>query len=194
MQSVTSFLETRLKLKINAVKSTVARPWKRKFLGYSMTFHKKPRLKVAPESVKRFRKQMGTYFRKGRGKSLKQTLEFLEPLLRGWANYFSFAEVKSHFEELDMWLRRKLRRNLWKQWKTPRTRFAKLRQQGLSEAHARQSAGNGRGPWWNADAAHMHLAVPNKFLKSQGLVLLLEIVQTLQKKRTAEYGTVCSVV
>ena len=51
LASVTQFLAKRLKLKINQTKSAVERPWNRKFLGYSKTFHKQPRLKVAPASV-----------------------------------------------------------------------------------------------------------------------------------------------
>jgi RNA-directed DNA polymerase len=194
MSSLTRFLAETLKLVVNAGKSAVARPWARKFLGYTMTPHKTPKLSVAPESARRLRATLTREFRRGRGHSVQEFAKRLAPILRGWAAYFAHSEVKARFEELDQWTRHKFRRLLWKQWKTPRTRQAKLRQRGLNEAHAKQCAGNGRGPWWNARQAHMHIAVPSKELKSLGLVSTLEVVQTLQKKRTAGYGTVRPVV
>jgi RNA-directed DNA polymerase len=48
--AITAFLERRLKLKVNAEKSAVARPWQRKFLGYSMTWHREPKLRIAEPS------------------------------------------------------------------------------------------------------------------------------------------------
>jgi RNA-directed DNA polymerase len=70
MEGVTAFLKKRLKLRVNRDKSAVGRPWHRKFLGYSMTFHKEPRLKVAGESVKRLKGKVKERMRRGRGQSL----------------------------------------------------------------------------------------------------------------------------
>lgn len=126
MKSVTEFLARRLRLKVNAEKSAVARPWERKFLGYSMTWHKQPRLKVAPESIRRLKAKVRTILREGRGRSLPQVIKDLNQLLRGWIGYFRLAEVKGVFEELDGWLRRKLRCLLWRQWKRPFTRAKNL--------------------------------------------------------------------
>src|SRR5258705_3711618 len=118
MKSLTRFLERRLRLKVNAEKSAVARPWERKFLGYSMTLHYKPRLKVARESVQRIREKLKESFRRGRGRRLDRFIEDeLNPILRGWGNYFGLAEVERTFEELDGWVRRKLRQMLWRRWK-----------------------------------------------------------------------------
>ena len=148
LQSLTRFLEQRLQLKVNATKSAVARPWERKFLGYSMTFHKQPRLKAAETSVKRLKEKLRVLFRQGRGRNLKRCIEEdLNPILRGWMNYFRLAEVKGIFEELDSWIRRKLRCVLWRQWKRVYARAKALRRRGLGEVRAWQSATNGRGPW-----------------------------------------------
>ncbi len=173
MESLTRFLEGKLKLKVNREKSTVDRPWRRKSLGYSMTFHKKPRLKVAPESVKRFKGTVKEILRRGRGRSLRRTIDTLIPILRGWSNYFKLAQVKNVFEELDGWLRRKLRCILWRQWKRSYTRARNLMKRGLTEERAWRSATNGRGPWWNAGASHMNQAFPKSFFDSFGLVPLL---------------------
>jgi hypothetical protein len=98
----------------------------------------------------------------------------LNRILCGWIAYFRMAEVKASFEQLDKWIRRKLRTILWRQWKRPRTRQKKLAQLGLDRDRARRSAYNGRGPWWNAGASHMHQAVPTVMLQRMGLVSLLD--------------------
>ena len=173
-ESITQFLAKRLKLKVNEEKSSVDRPWKRKLLGYSMTTDKEPRLKVSPESEARFRMKLKELFRRGRGWSLKRTIETMESLLTGWMNYFKLARVKATFERLDQWIRRRLRCILWRQWKRPRTRAKKLMRRRLSEERARKSSGNGRGPWWNAGAQHMNLAYPKSYFDRLGLVSLLD--------------------
>jgi RNA-directed DNA polymerase len=175
LKSLTTFLERRLRLKVNAEKSAVARPWARKFLGYSFTTQRDSRLKVARESVQRLKEKLREIFRRGRGRNLNKLIEGeLTPLLRGWVNYFRLAEVKGIFEELDSWIRRKLRGLIWRRWKRPCTRAKKLMQRGLAQAHALKSAMNGRGPWWNAGAAHMHAAFPKSYFDRCGLLSLLE--------------------
>ncbi len=172
LASITQFVETRLKLKVNTEKSAVDRPWNRKFLGYSMTIHRQPLLKVAPESLKRFKDKIRVLCRRGRGRNLRRFIDELKPVLRGWANYFRLAQVRGVFEKLDRWIRRKLRCILWRQWKRPRTRVKKLMQRGLSHERARRSAYNGRGPWWNAGARHMKQAFINNYFERQELVSL----------------------
>jgi len=174
LASVRDFLQRRLKLKVNLEKSAVARPWKRKFLGYSMTFHTKPRLKVARESMKRIREKLKESFRRAKGRRLDRFIEQeLNPILRGWGNYFQLAEVEGTFEELEQWVRRKLRQMLWRQWKRNHTRAARLIQRGLPRERAWKSAGNGRGSWWNAGASHMNEALPKSYFDYLGLVSLL---------------------
>ena len=184
MKSITSFLDRRLRLKVNAEKSAVARPWERKFLGYSLTSNREPRLKVAKESVKRLKGKLREIFCRGRGRNLgKLIADELTPLLRGWMNYFRLAEVKGIFEELDSWIRRKLRCLIWRHWKRTITRAKGLRQRGLDEVRAWESATNGRGPWWNAGASHMHAAFPKSYFDRCGLLPLRD--QRLRLQRTS---------
>ena len=174
MASLTRFLAERLRLAVNLAKSAVDRPWKRTFLGYTVTAHKEPRLRVAATSVGRLRDKLRDLFRQGRGRSIGRTVETLTPLLRGWIQYFRLAQAKGVFEELDGWLRRKLRCILWRQWKRPRTRAQRLMQRGLDAARAAASAYNGHGPWWNAGASHMNDAFRKTFFDQLGLISLLE--------------------
>jgi RNA-directed DNA polymerase len=173
-ESVTAFLAKRLKLKVNEEKSAVDRPWKRKFLGYTLTAEGEPRLKVAPESEARLKAKLKDIFRRGRGQSLQRVIEKMKLVLVGWMNYFSLARVRNVFERLDEWIRRRLRVILWRQWKRAPTRAKRLLGRGLPEEQARKSAGNGRGPWWNAGAPHMNLAFPKAFFDRLGLVSLLD--------------------
>jgi group II intron reverse transcriptase/maturase len=173
MTAITAFLEQRLKLKVNASKSAVARPWQRKFLGYSLTWHQKPKLKIAQQSRERFAEKVRKTLRVARGQSLKQVIEQLNPQLRGWIAYFRLTEVKSGLEALDGWIRHKLRALLWRHWKRKYTRAKNLMRAGLSEKRAWQSATNGRGPWWNGGASHMNEAYPKSWFDRMGLVSLL---------------------
>lgn len=173
LASLTRFLSGRLKLKVNDAKSAVDRPWKRTFLGFTMTSHKAPRLRVAPSSVSRFRGKLKDMFRKGRGRNIVRTIKDLAPVLRGWIGYYRLADAKGIFEQLDGWLRRRLRCILWRQWKRPRTRGHRLMQRGLGETRAWASAMNGRGPWWNAGASHMNHAFKGSYFLNLGLPSLM---------------------
>jgi len=183
MSGIRVFLEDILHLQVNAQKSAVARPWERKFLGFSVTAQREARLRIAKPSVQRLMQRVRELLRAGRGRSLQHTIETLNPLLRGWINYFQLTESKAALEELDGWLRRRLRCVLWRQWKRDTTRTRKLRALGLAADHARLSGGNGRGPWWNAGAPHLHLALPAAHFTSMGLVSLLREQRRLQSVR-----------
>jgi RNA-directed DNA polymerase len=181
LASIERFLKDRLRLKVNRDKSAVDRPWNRKFLGYTFTTHYQPRLKVAAQSVMRFKSRLRELFRIGRGRSLARLIEELRPKLLGWVSYFRKSEVRVAFEELDQWIRRKLRAILWRQWKRNWTRARELERRGLAHDRAWISATCGRGPWWNAGASHMNQAVPTRHLSQLGLPSLIQELQRLAK-------------
>lgn len=180
MAGIKAFLGKVLRLTVNAAKSAVARPWERKFLGYSVTAHMDSRLRIAPQSLKRMRERIKALLRQGRGRSLTHTIATLNPLLRGWINYFSLSQTRTAIEAMDVWVRRHLRRLLWKQWKRPKTRERRMRLLGLAPARAWRSSVNGRGPWWNAGAQHMVRALPPSYFTRMGLVSLVATHRTLQ--------------
>jgi group II intron reverse transcriptase/maturase len=181
LQSLTGFLVERLKLKVNAAKSAVARPWQRKFLGYNLTSHRNPKLRIATASLEKLTEKVRILLRGAHGRNLNATIQALNPVLRGWAAYFKLTETRRALEERDGWIRHKLRSVLWRQWKRPYARARNLRQRGLTEERAWRSACNQRGPWWNAGASHMHAAFPNSWFDHLGLVSLLDTVQRLQR-------------
>ncbi|MBT8428423.1 MAG: group II intron reverse transcriptase/maturase [Gammaproteobacteria bacterium] len=180
LASLTRFLTQRLKLKVNTAKSAVACPWERKFLGYSLTWHKAPRRRIAPSSLQRLERRVRAVLKGASGRRLTNTIRDLNPILRGWAAYFKLTEAKRGVEVLDGWLRRRLRCILWRQWKRPYTRARNLMKAGLTEARAFRSAFNQRGPWWNSGASHMNQAFRKSYFDRLGLVSLLDTVRRLQ--------------
>jgi len=182
--SITKWLSQRLHLTVNEAKSAVDYVSRRKFLGYSMTQDRVPKLKPATKSVERLKGKIRDLFRKARGRNIERFIkEDLNPLLRGWIDYFKLSEVKVVFEELDGWIRRKLRCVYWRQWKRPRTRLKKLIARGLKPEHAEQSYSNGRGPWWNSGKLHMVAAFSNRYFDQD--LELISLLTRVQRKAKA---------
>ncbi len=181
-EAIKHYLESELKLQINPQKSAVARASERDFLGYGLFGRERARLKVAVASTQRLRAHVKDVLRQNRGVSVAAVIEALNPLLRGWTNYFRWAEVKNVWQELDGWLRRKLRGRLWRQCKRSLARARLLMKRGLREQRAWRSATNGRGAWWNAGASHMNAAFPKAFFDHMGLVSLVDTHRRFQSQ------------
>lgn len=182
LDSISGFLHDKLRLAVNVEKSAVDRPWKRQFLGYSVCNRRRHvRLKVSKQSIVKLKASLKQEFRRGRGQSLRRLAGRLRVRLRGWLGYFRYAGVKGVFEELDGWIRRHLRKILWRQWKRPHTRAKRLMGSGIAQARAWCSATNGRGPWWNAGASHMNQALPKKFFDHLGCLSLMDEYYRLKR-------------
>ena len=181
LESITHYLEKKLKLRVNRGKSGVGRPWQRKFLGYTVCNRRQNvRLRISPKAVMRLRVDLKAVFRRGRGRALRRVIDELNLKLRGWLNYYRHIGVKGILQELDGWIRRHLRKILWLQWKRPYTRAKSLMRLGLDEKRAWNSAQNGRGSWWNAGASHLNRALPKKLFDRLGLVSLVDYHQLIR--------------
>ena len=175
LERITEFLKKKLHLKVNQEKSGVNRPWKSKYLGYSMTSERSPRLKPSEKNVQRFKERIREQTRVGKGWNMDLLIKKLTQKIRGWGNYFKLADVKMVFEDLDSWIRRRLRRNIWKQWKKPNIRRRQLMNLGISKEMASKTAYNGSGPWVNSGKQAMNIAFPKKYFEAHGLVSLLNM-------------------
>ncbi|MCL6627152.1 MAG: group II intron reverse transcriptase/maturase [Alicyclobacillus shizuokensis] len=180
MESVTEFVEGRLKLKVNREKSAVDRPWRRKFLGFSFTHHLQPKIRVAPKSLKRFKDKVRTLTKRSHSQSMKERIDKLNAYLRGWSGYYRRAETRSVFAELDEWIRRRLRMCLLKQWKKPKTKRRKLVELGISEEWARNISGSRKGYWRLALSPQMNKALGLAYWREQGLVSLVDRYDALR--------------
>jgi RNA-directed DNA polymerase len=175
--SVVGFIEKKLKLRINRSRSKIIKGYRLTFLGFGFMPGDQARLKVPRDIQKRFRRKAKLLFRKGRGMNLHRFITYhLNPFLRGWANYYRLCKVKTMAEELDFWIRRRLRLIIWRQWKKPRTRFKRFVAMGLDYDHAMQCAYNGRGAWWNSGARHMNFAFPLLYFARLGLISLFAMI------------------
>jgi RNA-directed DNA polymerase len=168
MTSVCHFLKTKLRLKVNESKSSVARPEERKFLSFSITNDGSQR-QIAPKALDRFRMRVRELTCRTLGVSMQQLIEPLARYLIGWRAYFSFCETPRVLSNLDAWTRRRLRMYLWRQWKTGRNRFAQLRQRGVAKFGAAVAAGSPTGFWRMSGHPAVQQALRNDYFDSVGL-------------------------
>jgi RNA-directed DNA polymerase len=169
MESLKRFIMTKLKLKVNEQKSAVARPWERKFLGFSFTANREPKRRIAPKAVLRFKEKVRELTRRTRGVSIERMAEELAQYLRGWLGYFGKCQTPSVLQGLEEWTRRRLRSVIWKQWKRGSVRFAELRKRGVGKDLAAKTAGSAHGPWRLANSPALGFALPNAYFDSLGI-------------------------
>ena len=173
MASVKRFIASKLKLKVNEAKSAVAKPQERKFLGFSFYMGKKgPKRRIAPKALEKFKERIREITLGSGGRSMKQTIEELSRYVRGWVAYFGFCETPWVLEDLDSWIRRRIRCAFWQQWKTSRKRYAELVKRGVKPEMAKNMAGSNQGPWHLSLSQAMSFALPNAELASLGLFSL----------------------
>jgi RNA-directed DNA polymerase len=173
MKSVSEFITKKLKLKVNEQKSAVARPSKRKFLGFSFTWQREPKRRIAPKAIARFKQRVRELTRRTRGVKVETMVAQLSRYLLGWRGYFGFCQTPTVLRSLEQWLRRRLRSVVWKQWKYGRVRFAELSKRGVGKDLAAQTAGSAHGPWRLSNSPALTIALPNAYFASLGLTPLV---------------------
>jgi group II intron reverse transcriptase/maturase len=163
-------LYAKLRLRINESKSAVARPWDRKFLGYSFWVAKGREVKrrVANKALVAMKQRVRSITRRSRGRSIPTVIAELRGYLVGWKGYFRLADTPGIFRELDEWIRHRLRAIQLKQWKRGPRVFRELRARGLSERAAAKVAGNARS-WWRNSGMAIHIALPASHFDGLGL-------------------------
>ncbi|MBQ3601236.1 MAG: group II intron reverse transcriptase/maturase [Lachnospiraceae bacterium] len=172
MESITRFIEKKLGLKVNVEKSKVARPNEIKYLGFGFyqknnTWRPKPHLK----SLQKFERKLKYQTRRSYSVSVARRIDFLNPIIRGWINYFRIADMESEIYLITCHLRRRLRCCIWKQWKTIPNRIRNLKKLGVAEKYAKMAAFS-RKSYWKIAANHaVHQGISNKRLKQKGLIM-----------------------
>jgi len=182
MKSITGFIENDLKLKVNQDKSTVDRPWKLKFLGFSFYYSRQEgeyRIRVHQKPIKKFKAKLKELTGRSKGMSMDARLNKLKQAIQGWVNYFGIADMKTLAKNLDEWLRRRIRMVVWKTWKRIRTKFASLHKLGLDKQKAWEYANTRKGYWRISDSPILHRTLTNKILEKRGLIS----ISTLYLKR-----------
>jgi RNA-directed DNA polymerase len=171
-RSITDLLRLKLKLKVNQDKSAVSRPWLRKFLGFTY-FHMcgQATVRIHGKTLKRFKDKVRELTSRGRGKSLKQVIQELNQQFFGWWGYFRLTEAKSFLKGLRIWIIRRLRSLVWKQWKNPKTRVANLEKLGIAHEDA-MLRGSARKKYWRMSRIKwVAIAMPQSYFTERGLYL-----------------------
>ncbi len=176
MKSITAFIAGKLKLRVNQNKSAVDKTVKRKFLGYSFTNEKIPRIRVSSQSLKRFKERVREITNRNRGVSLERLVADLSEYARGWMNYYRYCQTPSLPRKLNGWMRRRIRSYLWKQWKTFRNRVNELRKRGVERELAYQTAFK-MGQWAVSNSRGLREALPDSYLQSIGFQPLTSFVK-----------------
>ncbi|WP_121639859.1 group II intron reverse transcriptase/maturase [Virgibacillus sp. Bac330] len=181
MKSITTFIEGKLKLKVNEQKSAVDRPWKRKFLGFSFTFHKEnPKIRVSKESIKRFKQLVRELTSRKKSMNMQDRIAKLNRYLVGWLGYYQLAETPSIFEVLDSWIRRRMRMIRWKEWKKVKTKYKNLIKLGISKGKAWEWANTRKAYWRIAKSPILHRALGDRYWSNLGLKSLHKRYQTMR--------------
>ena len=170
MKSITRFLEERLHLKVNTQKSAVAPVWERKFLGHRLLHTGE--LGIAPKSIARFKERIRQITRRNRAVSLSTMIEELNTFITGWVTYFRYARCKGHLENLDSWIRHKLRCVRLKQCKRVNAIATFFRTLGVPEWRAWIGALSGKGWWRLSGTPQAHESMSLAWFNNQGLISL----------------------
>jgi len=173
LSSISHWLKKQLRLTVNAKKSAVDRPWKRRFLGFTFTARgKNKRIKVSDKAFKQFKYNVRAITRRTRGRTLKHIVSDLRTYLLGWKGYFGFSEVKSTMIDLDKWIRRKLRCYILKQW--GRSGYRRLRKLGIGRRGAWNVARSALGSWRLSNNRTVCKGLSNRYFKELGVPSLVE--------------------
>lgn len=169
MESITKFIETKLRLKVNRTKSKVDRPWRIKYLGFSFYQSKgKIEIRVHPKSIEKFKDKIRTITSRSNAMSMETRYLKLRQVIRGWVNYFKIANMSRIAQKLDEWIRRRIRMCYWKQWKKIKTKHDNLVKLGIDKQKAWEYANTRKSYWRISSTPFLHQALNNKTLEKLG--------------------------
>jgi len=180
MESVKTFLEKKLKLKVNPKKSKVDRASRVKILGFSFFMRKgEVLIRVANRSQERFCEKLRRLTKRTRSGKLEDIIQEINKYTMGWMGYYRLANTPSVYEKLDSWIRRRLRQMTWKRWKRGTTRYKELVKLGVPKWRAQEGAG-GKSPWHMSKSPVINEALSNAYLRNSGLKSLKVRYQELR--------------
>ncbi len=164
MESITDYIENRLKLKVNRTKSKVSQPQESTLLGFSFFRSEKGwEVRIASKSLQRIKKKLKGLTKRNDPTPAKEKVKKMEAVIRGWVNYFAIAKAKGAMQQLDKGVRTRLRIGIWKQWKKPRARFRNLKRLGIKAPQAYEWSQSRKGPCRIAHSPILCRALNNAF-------------------------------
>ena len=170
METITNYIERKLKLKVNRMKSKVSRPNESTLLGFSFYRTDKWEIRIAPKSLQRIKAKLKEQTQRKAAGKLKDKLKKMEAVIRGWSNYFAIARAKRKMKELDGLVRMRLRMGIWKQWKTARTRIRQLRRLGMDRQKAYEWGHSSKSYCRVAHGPWLQWALNTEYFRTQGYI------------------------
>jgi RNA-directed DNA polymerase len=171
METITNYIETKLKLRVNREKSKVSRPNESTLLGFSFyRSSEKWEIRIAPKSLVRIKTKMKKQTRRKDPAGAKEKIKKMEAVIKGWVNYFAIAKAKSKMQELDELVRTRLRMGIWKQWKLPKTRRMNLQKLGIKSGKAYEWSNSRKGCCRVAHSPILCRALNNNYFTTQGYI------------------------
>jgi RNA-directed DNA polymerase len=173
LNSISNYLERRLKLIVNSDKSRVVKTSESKFLGrFIYKSFRSGRIQIHPKTLHRFKEQVRRLTNRNWGVSMRYQVFKTSQYLRGWINYFGIANCYQLCMDLDHWIRRRVRMAYWRQWRKPRTKVRNLMRLGVRVQAAVGCGITSKGPWRSSKTPGINQALSNAYLKTKGLYSL----------------------
>ena len=170
MENITRFIEGKLKLKVNINKSAVERPWKRKFLGFTLgIMFGKAYSSISKQSLRKHKDKLREILSRSKPMTLEQRIIKINQVNIGWINYYGISKCKGIVVQLDKWIKRRLRMCVWKQWKKVKTRYKNLNKLGLNHYQAIKFANTRKGYRRVANSVILNTTLTNQFFNDLGL-------------------------
>lgn len=189
-ESITRFIEDKLKLKVNRDKTTVAYLGSIKYLGYGFYKTKRGfRFRPHGKSKKKLKTRLSEIFKQAKGMSYEWLSSKLTQVLRGWLNYFYLADMKGFLIDLQQWINHRIRCHHWRRWKKVKTRFRNLTKLGVDSANAIQMANTRKGPWRSSVNPIIHIALNNKKLQDRGYPEAYIQYSNIYEKKLADFNS-----
>ena len=171
LESITKFIEEKLKLKVNREKTRISRPSQSTLLGFSFNRNEGEwKIVIAPKVLKRVKEKLKSKTKRNDPSKAEEKIKKMSALIRGWVNYFSIAHAKNVMVRLDEMVRTRLRIGIWKQWKRPKTRISNLVKLGLSQHKATQWGNSSLGSCRIAHSPILCMTLNNKTMQKMGYV------------------------
>jgi len=195
-ESITAFIETKLKLRVNRDKSSVAPATRAHLLGFGLLKRKgKVDVRIDPKARKKAKDRIRRLTARTWSVPMHRRIAAINTFVRGWVGYFGLSDTPSVFDDLDKWLHRRMRQVRWKEWKKPSAKARNMRALGIPASKAREWSYSRKGSWRIAGSAPLQRALPCSYWQQNGLVGFTQSYRRVRESlRTAGCGPACPVV
>ncbi|MET3449660.1 RNA-directed DNA polymerase [Ralstonia sp. 1138] len=160
----------KLHLKINESRSAVGPVFGRKFLWYAFWETRSGEIKpvVSDKALATFKQRIRQLTRRSGGRSIGEVIERLRSYVLGWKAYSRLVQTYRRWQQLDEWMRRRMRGLHLKHWRHGKTIYRELLNLGAYPQTARSVAALGRR-WWHNSMTALHHVLTTAYFDRLGM-------------------------